>query len=405
MLLVPINRWIRIGLFNLLLVAIYGLVMRYKIAFPFPYFNQKNLQHAHSHFAFTGWVSLLLMVLLINVIAKNLTPKEKRRFTTSFWAFLLCSWGMLIAFTLQGYGAIAIFFATTSVLVSFYYSWLYFHCAKRIKNLNAKPWFIAALLFNILSTLGTFYLSYMMATQSIDQHHYLATIYWYLHFQYNGWFFFSCAGLFIHYLQQRQMTPGTAPSIFWLFALSCIPAYGLSVLWLDLPISFLFIISVAAIAQFLAISQFLLFSIQKVVRQQLQLNSIGSALLLFSGVSLFIKFSLQLGSTIPSVSQLAFGFRPVVIAYLHLVLLAFTSVFIIGYLYINQLIPRNRVFTRGIILFLLGVFLNELILGIQGIASFTYNYIPYANEALVIASLIIVAGTLLLNIGLRNKIR
>lgn len=401
--LVSITRWTRIGLFNLLIVALYGLVMRYKIAFPFPYFDQKNLQHAHSHFAFAGWVSLLLMVLLLNTIDKNISPKEKQRFNTTLWAFLFCSWGMLIAFTVQGYGAISIFFATASVLVSFYYCWLFFQCTTNIKSLNAKPWFTAALFFNILSTLGTFYLSYMMATKSIDQHSYLATVYWYLHFQYNGWFFFSCVGLFIHYLQQKGISLKTAATIFWLLALSCVPAYGLSVLWLDLPIALLIIISIAAIAQFVAISKLLFFSIQKKTTQKLQLTTIGSLLLVFSGLSLFIKFGLQLGSTIPSVSKLAFGFRPIVIAYLHLVLLAFTTVFIIGYLYINNFTPRNKVFTCGILIFITGIFLNETILGIQGIASFVYYYIPYVNEALVVAAIILLLGMILLNLGYRNN--
>lgn len=49
--------WVRLSLINLLLVALMGILMRYKIGFEFPLFNQKNIQHAHSHFAFTGWIS------------------------------------------------------------------------------------------------------------------------------------------------------------------------------------------------------------------------------------------------------------------------------------------------------------------------------------------------------------
>ena len=52
-------------------------------------------------------------------------------------------------------------------------------------------------------------------------------------------------------------------------------------------------------------------------------------ILLFVGFALSAKFLLQLGSTIPALSQLGFGFRPIVIAYLHLVLLAVISLFLL----------------------------------------------------------------------------
>ena len=57
--------WMRVTIINLLIVALFGVLMRYKIGFEFPYFNQKNLQHAHSHFAFGGWISMMLMVLML----------------------------------------------------------------------------------------------------------------------------------------------------------------------------------------------------------------------------------------------------------------------------------------------------------------------------------------------------
>ena len=47
--------WIRFSIFNLMLVALIGLLMRYKILFEFPLLDQKSLQHSHSHFAFAGW--------------------------------------------------------------------------------------------------------------------------------------------------------------------------------------------------------------------------------------------------------------------------------------------------------------------------------------------------------------
>ena len=53
-------------------------------------------------------------------------------------------------------------------------------------------------------------------------------------------------------------------------------------------------------------------------------------ILTLSFLALTIKFMLQSGSVIPSLSTLAFGFRPIVIGYLHLVLLGFTTLFLLG---------------------------------------------------------------------------
>ncbi|WP_300602344.1 hypothetical protein [Niabella sp.] len=39
--------WLQWGLLNLALVALYGTLMRYKIAFDFPYLQQKYLAYAH----------------------------------------------------------------------------------------------------------------------------------------------------------------------------------------------------------------------------------------------------------------------------------------------------------------------------------------------------------------------
>ncbi len=403
MTLTPTTRWARIGLLNLLLVALYGLLMRYKIAFAFPYFNQRNLLHAHSHFAFAGWVSLLLMALIVNAFENNFTDKVKQQFNITLWSFLACSWGMLISFTIQGYGEVSIFFATTSVIVSFVYCWLYYKNTKHLKGIQAKRWFNAALIFNLISTLGTFYLSYMMATKNIGQHNYLATIYWYLHFQYNGWFLFACIGLLVHYLQTKGIVVIAFKKVFFLLVISCVPAYGLSVLWLKIPLAVLLLIGLAAILQFTGAVKLLLLAGSKKISKPLGLSKLAMIMLLFSGVAFFIKFALQLGSTIPWVSQLAFGFRPIVIAYLHLVLLAFTSIFILAYLYMNNFISQSRIMIAGIITFLAGVFLNELILGIQGIASFSYTYIPYINEALVIASVILVAGALFMSVGYKKR--
>lgn len=106
------------------------------------------------------------------------------------------------------------------------------------------------------------------------------------------------------------------------------------------------------------------------------------------------KFLLQLGSTVPAISKLAFGFRPIVIAYLHLILLAIISLFLLFYIYVNDFIAVNKKTVLGLVLFSIGVVLNEVVLGIQGIASLSYTLIPNINEALFGIAILLFASIL-----------
>jgi hypothetical protein len=389
--------WIRVCLFNLLLVAVAGALMRYKIGFDFPVFEQKNLLHAHSHFAFSGWISLLLMVLLTENLASTNPGFNRSAFEKIFMAYLASAYGMFFSFAAQGYGPHSISFSTASILITCLFCVRYYQAVQRYPRQAGTRWFLAALLFNILSMAGTFWLSYMMASGRIAQHTYLASVYWYLHFQYNGWFFFACMGLFANYLQSKHINTAPLARSFWYFAASCIPAYGLSVLWLQLPLPLYAAVAVAAAAQFFGWCMLLPWLYRLAKQRQLAFDRSCRLLLLAVGVALTIKLALQLGSTLPAVSRLAFGFRPIVIAYLHLVLLAFTSLFLLTYVYLRKLVHFGAAATTGLWIFTTGVTANEVILSVQGIASFSYTVVPYANGALLAAAIAMCVGLLVIN--------
>jgi len=235
-------------------------------------------------------------------------------------------------------------------------------------------------------------LAYMMVTKNIHQEEYLASIYYYLHFQYNGWFFFTCMGLLYSFLNLTKAENPFYNTTFKLFFYSCLPAYFLSTLWADLP-GWLYVLTVlAAMAQVVAWYKFLLIIVKTKRDYLTNFPYFMRYILLFVALAVSIKVLLQLGSTIPSVSKLAFGFRPIVIAYLHLVLLAIISLFLLFYIYANHLIHSSPKIKLGVIIFSVGVLLNEIILAVQGIASFSYTLIPYANELLFGAAIVLVSG-------------
>ena len=399
--------WLKFSLLNLLIVALIGLLMRYKIGFEFPFFDQKHLQHSHSHFAFSGWISHTLMVLMIVFLEKkkvllqaqddnrekNIENRFFKKYSSILSANLICAYGMLVFFIIQGYGLFSIIFSTSSIIVSCVFAYYFVKDLKLISDDDlSKNWFKTALFFNVISSFGTFALAYMMISKNIHQNEYLASIYYYLHFQYNGWFFFACMGLLFSFLQLKPSENSFFKRTFWLFFLSCIPAYFLSTLWWDLPIWIYLITVVAAFIQVYAWFRFLIIIIKTKREFLYNFPFFLRYILLFVAFALSIKFMLQLGSTIPAISQLAFGFRPIVIAYLHLVLLAIISLFLLFYIYANHLIHFNRQIKIGVITFSIGVLLNEIILAIQGVASFSYTPIPYVNEMLFGAAIVLVIG-------------
>ena len=391
-----IKFWLKISLINLCIVAVLGVLMRYKIGFEFPFLDQKKLQHSHSHFAFSGWLAHTLMVLMVYYIQTKIADFAGNKYKKIIVANLICSYGMLLFFIYQGYGLISIVFSTASILVAYYFAYLFLKDLKLLDSaLLSINWFKAALFFNIISSLGTFYLAYMMAIKNVVQDLYLSSIYYYLHFQYNGWFFFACMGLLFGFLNLRKSEHPFYERSFQLFAVACIPAYFLSILWIDLPIWLFVITVIAAFIQLYSWFKFLFVLIKTRHNSPENFSPLLRYILLFVGFALSIKLVLQLGSTIPSISQLAFGFRPIVIAYLHLVLLAIITLFLLFYIYANHLIFITKNIKYGVIVFSIGVILNEIILAIQGIAAFTYTLIPYANEILFGVAIILFIGIVL----------
>lgn len=388
-------KWLKFSFFNLFIVALLGVIMRYKIGFDFPFFSQKHIQHAHSHFAFTGWVAHSIYTLLTGILVKrSLGNIHVTKYRILLLGNLCCAYGMLVSFFIQGYGMFSIMFSSLSILIHVAFTVLMVKDIRRFSILGAV-WFKSALFFGVISSAGTIYLAYMMASHQFNERWYLAAVYFFLHFQYNGFFVFSCMGFLIHFLSRIWPDFKPSPLLFSLFVSTCFPAYFLSTLWAGLPFWLYIVVVIAAVLQVYAWLQFL-FGLYHYKGSGGRLPGFVKFIFMFVALAFTTKLFLQMGSTIPVVSQLAFGFRPIVIAYLHLVLLAVISVFLLGYMYASGLMHRSQAVRVAFGIFLTGVFLNELVLAIQGIASFGYVVIPYVNELLFAIALLLLLGTLLL---------
>lgn len=397
--------WLKFSIVNLLLVAVLGVLMRYKIGFEFPYFNQKSLQHAHSHFAFAGWVTHTIMTLMISFLHKNAKLDfSSKPYLTLLIGNLICSYGMFFSFIYQGYGSISITFSTLTIFISYLFTYFFIRDLKKTSiEQSTQLWFKGALFFNVMSSIGTFYLAYMMATKNVIQNHYLSSIYYYLHFQYNGWFLFACLGFVYLFLELKDTENKNYKRIFYWFFISCIPTYFLSILWAKLPVWVFVVTVLATLLQTLAWLKLVLLLKARAIKFLKNTHPILRIVFVCVCIAMSLKIVFQLLSTIPSLSQLAFGFRPIVIAYLHLVLLALISLFLLFNIYVNNLLLFNRRALNGLKIILIGVLLNEIVLAIQGTAALSYTRIPFVNEGLFLVSLCILLGTLILCLSFKKR--
>ena len=402
---IKVYQLLKITVFNLFIVSLLGVIMRYKIAFYFPFLEQKHLQEAHSHFAFYGWITNAIYLFIYKILKQTISKKKLTSFYNTIIINLFASYGMLFSFLYSGYYWLSIVFSTVALFCSFYFLFIFYKNYKNLETLS-RIWFLGGLLFAVFSSLGVFNLSFMKINHHISQDLYLASTYFYLHFQYNGFFIFSCIGLLINMLENigAKLNSSEIYLTFWLLFFSCFLGFGLSVLWLELPIWLYSMIVLSSLVQILANVKILFWVRKNWMLILEKFTPLERFILIFVGVAFFAKVLLQLASTIPAISQFAFGFRNIVIAYLHLVLLMCITGFLILKLLILKIFRLKKKFVLGIKLFLLGVFLNELVLGINGILSIKYISLPYSQYILFGISILIMLSLLLVFVFTKKNI-
>ena len=396
--------WLKFSIFNFFIVALLGVIMRYKILYSFPFLDQKHLQEAHSHFAFYGWITNSIYVLLMIYLKKVNAEINIKKYENLILINIIASFLMLATFMIGGYFWASILASVLALLCTFVYFYYFIKDFKKIQD-QFKIWFLSALFFATISSIGVFNLGYMKSFGSISQDLFLASEYFYLHFQYNGFFIFACIGFLLYSLKEAgsELSIKQNKLLFRLMFIGCLVGYGLSVLWIKLPIFIFIVIVLATIVQ--TYGAFILFKF--VINNYKNLITKWSPMqrfaLMFFGLAFGVKIILQLGSNIPAVNQFAFGFRNVVIAYLHLVLLMCVATFLINEILATKIFILSKKLLLGFKLLLLGIFLNELVLGSMGIFSIKYISIPFAKEALLLISLLMFFAIFWMFIHLKRR--
>jgi len=385
------KNWALLSLLNFVLVSLLGVLLRYKIAFSLPQVNYRYLLNAHSHFAFAGWVSMAIFTAFVYMLSE-MNGVIGNTYRYQFRLGQIANFGMLISFIVQGYAAVSISFSVLSIIFSYWFAWQFGRDLMKSRlSLLVKYFAGAALFFYVISSIGPFLLGYIYSHKIYDNNLYYNSIYLFLHFQYNGWFSFGIFAIFFQTLHSKKISFDEKKGI-WVFRLlfaACIPAYCLSLLWTSPPLWVFVLAGLAALAQ--CVGAVMLLQLVMNIRQSLS-AAFTRPVKLFWTLSLFafsVKILLQGLSVVPFLGRFAFGIRPVIIGYLHLVFLGFVSFFLIGFYLLEKLYVFGRM---ALIFFIAGVLANEVFLLLQGMYALAENGWGNSGIYLLGASLSIFTG-------------
>jgi len=343
------QKYYKVPLIFLMLAALLGLFLRWQFIIPTHGVRYTYFLHGHSHIMFLGWV---FNVLYLSFIHHNCPESVERPGLRLFLFLQVLVVAMMISFPIQGYGTYSIVFSTLHTLAVLAFIPFYFYKTRRDNRISTLFSRIAWLFF-FISTAGPFGLGYLMANGMGNSVWYNLSIYYYLHFQYNGFFLFGVFALFYQLLESWQIpfSHAVAKRFGFLMAGACIPAYALSTLFARPGILLNAIGAFAALIQLFALALLVRELIRLAPALAAKLSSTGKNLLLLALVALIAKSLLQLLSAHPDIATLAFELRPVVIAYLHLVLVGVVTFFLITWYLEKKLLRPRRARAAAVSLF------------------------------------------------------
>lgn len=347
-----------------MIVAAIGTFLRMKFVFPIDLLNFENTLHSHSHFAILGWLYNALYIAIVYTYVKD--PAKQKKYNLLFWITQVSIIGMLFTFAWQGYAAYSITFSTMHIFCSYAFIFFVLKDISGIKHETLSLKFIyGALFFLFLSSLGPWGLVVVVIQGSAGTDLYKQVIYFYLHFQYNGWFIFALIGLWLKYYETKgaKFNERTASSAFNILFYTNVAAYTLSLLGFKLPSYVYWLAILTAFVQLVGLRYLYKLLFANEIKVFHDKNNITHSLFRFSFLALFIKYLLQLVSVLPNIGDAAFLSREVTIGFIHLVMLGVISSGMLGWFAGFELINAgSKWFKYGVYLFLASFALSEIML-------------------------------------------
>lgn len=367
----------------LILTAAMGLFLRSMVLWPIGWADYRHFLHAHSHIGFLGWVFNAFFAV---ALGSFIDRADRRAFGRLFVVMQVADLGMLVAYPIQGYGAASIAFSTLHMVCAAVFAWKLWR--RNGVTAQAGLYLRASLVFMVVSGLGPLVLGPLAAAGLRESSWYTMSIYFYLHFQYNGWFVFFLLAVVVQWItihRGRMGSPRTGAYAFWMLAVGCVVTFALSALWLDPPG---WVHGLAALGAGLQlVGTILWFRVYRPVHARFA-TGLATTFAAVALVAFVLKILLQVLAAWPGFIDLA-NHRYTVIGFLHLVFLGITTPLLMAWAVEQGWVATTRTFVAGVWVFMVGAVATMVILFVVPVSGF---WARGAIHALFGAAAIMLAG-------------
>ncbi len=356
--------WFRVALGNFLVAAVIGVVLRSIYLVEIPFLMFKPLLHAHSHVAMLGWIFIALTVFLL----RDETPQGPSLISRRLlFVAQLSVVGMLLSFPVQGYGMYSIAASSVHLVVSYFLGWRIWNATEAWPAQGSRLLARIAVVMMAISTLGVWAMGPILATKNFGTEIYYWSIQFFLHFQFNGWFWFASLALWSRWAETKGVERPLDRLTIRLWLVSAFLTFALAIAWSQRHGSVYAVNSLGVILQ--AFAGWRTFRAIRSAQATLQTKAALWAwrCVTYSLIGMALKVLMQAAVAIPQVAILAFTVRNYVIGFIHLNMLGAISLMLFAMaLMQGWIVSTHRAARIGLSLFTAGVLLSESLLFGQG---------------------------------------
>ncbi|MBX2977706.1 MAG: hypothetical protein KF905_00295 [Flavobacteriales bacterium] len=397
------KRWFLIAFTNLLIAAIMGALLRGQFIGEIPFLRFRPWMHAHSHVAMLGWLFTGIVVVLSHDGGRDILTRGMHRMLVVLQVAVV---GMLLSFPVQGYGAASISASTLHMVVSYFvlaHLWRQSLAWPREGSGRLTRW---SIILYFLSTLGVWAMAPLIATGNQGKEIYYWAIQFYLHFQFNGWFWFAALALGVRWAERQGFELHLDRLTLGLWIVSAVLTYALAIAWSEPHPAVFATVSVGVLLQVWAALRSLRILRRLQRRAHERFPTWGKVLVGVALVGMAMKVLVQAAVAAPSMAVMAFTLRSYVMGFIHLNTLAIMTTLLLVYALLQGWLPvRNLAAKAGVALLTGGIILSELLLFTQGTFFWMgWGLIQGHYLHMVIASALMPLGVaLLLWAGFRDR--
>jgi hypothetical protein len=398
-----LSRWFHIAFLNLFLAAIIGVLLRGMFIWEIPFVRFRPWLHGHSHTALLGWLFIGTVVVLIHDGGRGALTTRLRQLLLGLQGAVLL---MLVSFPLQGYGAVSITASTLHMVLAFWVLAILWRSSRSWPAAGSGRLTRWAIVLFGLSTLGVLAIGPIIATGNQGKEIYYWAVQFFLHFQFNGWFWFAAMAIGARWAERQGFKLHLDRLTLGLWIASAVLTYALAIAWSEPHPAVFATVSLAVALQVWAAVRTLSLLRRFTAPAQEQFPRWARVLVGIALVSMALKVLVQASVAVPAVAIMAFTLRHYVMGFIHMNTLGTMTMLLLAYAVVYTWCDLRQGLARtGLVLLIAGILLSELLLFAQGTFFWAgRGMIPGHYWHLFLASALMPVGVgLMLWSGWRNE--